>query len=139
MLAVPYFLPKTMDNQHTLPHFLEHQALILDSLPLAISIKDKNLEYVYLNRMAKKLNGFDRSGDFLEKNDHDMPWYDQAKLFQNGGRKVLTGEALVSLDPILNQRQQNMTLLTRQNPIYDLSGCLGPHNRFCISIYKIES
>ena len=103
----------------TLNAYLYQQKTILDSLPISILIKDNELNYRYFNAAALCTAGFKQCQDIYEHSDYEMPWYDQADIFQNGGKKVLSGMHLLTLDPITNNNGQEMTYLTQQTPIRD--------------------
>ena len=90
-----------MSNKvESLNTYLYQQTVILDSLPVSISIKDSELNYRYFNPLALSNAGFNHINDIYERSDFDMPWQDQASIFQHGGKKVLSGMKLLTLDPI---------------------------------------
>jgi len=111
----------------TLNTYLYQQTAILNSLPVAISIKDSELNYRYFNPIALQRAGFSQLHDVYGNSDYDMPWHDQAAIFQGGGKKVLAGMSLLTLEPITNKNNQSTTYLTQQSPIYD-------HNKSIIGI-----
>lgn len=96
--------------------YLYQQTSILNSLPVAVSIKDSELNYRFFNTTALKHAGLSHT-DIYEQSDYDMPWHDQANIFRHGGKKVLSGMDLLTLDPITHKDNSHVTYLTQQSPI----------------------
>ncbi len=122
--ALIQFIAAMSQSIEALQRHLYQQTDLLDQLPIAISFKDTQLRYRYFNAQALQNAGFTHSADVFEKTDVDMPWHDQAAIFQQGGRKVLAGATLVTLDPITTQDQRDLTYLTQQKPVRDPQGAI---------------
>ncbi len=99
--------------------YLHNQAPILNSLNVALAIKDVDLNYRYFNSAALKQYGFSQPSDVYENSDFDMPWHDQAAIFQGGGKQVLAGSQLLTLDPVTDNNGNRFTTLCEQTPIID--------------------
>jgi PAS domain S-box-containing protein len=72
--------------------FQESQILlqiVMDSLPMAIFWKDRNSRYLGCNRQLVLDAGVSSAAEIIGKTDFDMPWREQAPLYQAGDRLVI--------------------------------------------------
>jgi PAS domain S-box-containing protein len=77
---------------------------IIDLLPIRIFWKDKNLTFLGCNKIFAKDAGKNDPKDIIGKDDFQMNWKDQAKLYQLDDQKVIN-----SGQPKLNFEESQTT------------------------------
>ncbi|MBD2421260.1 PAS domain S-box protein [Anabaena cylindrica FACHB-243] len=98
--------------------------LVMDSLPMAIFWKDKNCRYLGCNRQLVLDAGVSSLADIIGKTDFDMPWKDQAPLYQAGDRLVMeSGLPQFNLEePCTNGENLSRWLRTNKIPLLTPAG-----------------
>ncbi|MTJ11885.1 PAS domain S-box protein [Anabaena sp. UHCC 0187] len=79
-------------HQQALQALQENQILlrmVMDSLPIAIFWKDRNSNYLGCNKQLILDAGLCSIEEIIGKTDFDMPWREQAPLYQAGDRMVI--------------------------------------------------
>lgn len=62
---------------------------IVESVPIRVFWKDKDLNYLGCNTLFAKDAGLASTDDLVAKTDYDMGWQEQAKLYQQDDRRVM--------------------------------------------------
>ncbi|MGM3307071.1 PAS domain S-box protein [Anabaena sp. WFMT] len=98
--------------------------LVMDSLPMAIFWKDRNCRYLGCNRQLVLDAGISSPADIIGKTDFDMPWKDQAPLYQTGDRLVMeSGLPQFNLEePFTNGENLSRWLRTNKIPLLTPAG-----------------
>lgn len=63
--------------------------LIIESVPIRVFWKDKNLRYLGCNTLFARDAGFDRPEELLGQDDYSMGWREQADLYRASDRRVM--------------------------------------------------
>ncbi len=110
-------LEKSKDSQR----FLQK---IIDLLPIRIFWKDKDLRYMGCNEIFAKDAGKNRSEDLIGKDDFQMGWKEQAKIYQNDDRAVIqSGKAKFNFEePQTTPKGDKIWIKTSKMPLIDLDG-----------------
>lgn len=98
--------------------------MVLDTIPVRVFWKDKNSVFQGCNWAFAADAGLTSPEEIVGRDDHDMPWLDQAELYRADDRAVMeTGE------PKLNYEEQQTTpdgrtiwLRTSKIPLRDAAG-----------------
>ncbi|MBD2296041.1 PAS domain S-box protein [Anabaena sphaerica FACHB-251] len=91
--------------------------VVMDSLPMAIFWKDRNSRFLGCNRQLLLDAGLSSYTEIIGKTDFDMPWRDQAPLYQAGDRIVIeSGQANFNIEEALI-KSDNRTIWLRTNKI----------------------
>lgn len=92
---------------------------IINSLPTRIFWKDKNLTYIGCNTAFANDAGKDSSQDIIGKNDHQMPWKDQADLYNSDDKNVINSQTpkLFFEEPQTTPEGQLIWLRTSKVPL----------------------
>jgi len=98
--------------------------LVLDSIPLRVFWKDKNLNILGCNRLFAMDAGFKNPRQVLGKSDYDMVWRDQADLYRADDLHVIKSKKpkLGYEEPQTNARGENIWLRTSKIPLRNLEG-----------------
>ena len=112
-----------------------HQILqtVLDTIPVRVFWKDRNLKYLGCNRPFAQDAGFTEPEDLIGKDDYAMGWRDQAEIYRADDRSVITsGKAKVMIEePQETPDGRIIWLLTSKVPLRDargeISGVLGAY------------
>ena len=98
--------------------------LVLDSIPVRVFWKDKNLNYLGCNQQFAKDSGFESSEEILGKNDFAMGWAEQAELYRSDDRMVMeTGVPKLNYEePQTTPDGRKIWLRTSKIPIIDTEG-----------------
>jgi PAS domain S-box-containing protein len=97
---------------------------IINSIPVRVFWKDKNLVYIGCNKFFARDAGFSDPEDLIGKDDFQMGWKDQAELYraddlqviERGRPKLLVEESQTT------PAGKTITLLTSKVPLFDLHG-----------------
>ncbi|QOP41949.1 sensor domain-containing phosphodiesterase [Sulfurimonas marina] len=97
---------------------------IINSLPTRIFWKDKNLTYLGCNTAFAKDAGKSSSDEIIGKNDHQMPWKDQANLYNTDDLKVINSKKskLFFEEPQTTPNGDTIWLRTSKLPLFDAQG-----------------
>ena len=73
--------------------------LVLDTIPVRLFWKDRDLVYLGCNRLVAQDAGLKSAAEVVGKTDHDLAWFRQAVEFQADDRRVIeTGEPKVNYE-----------------------------------------
>ncbi len=106
---------------------------IINTIPVRVFWKDKNLIYLGCNEIFARDAGFAAPKDIIGKNDYQMGWRDQAELYRGDDRQVIeSGVSKISIEePQTTPTGSTITLLTSKIPLRDpngeISGVLGTY------------
>jgi PAS domain S-box-containing protein len=106
---------------------------IINSIPVRVFWKDKNLVYLGCNTAFARDAGFADPKDIIGKDDYQMGWHAQAELYRNDDRQVIESRCPKLLVEELQTTPQGNTisLLTSKIPLRDsrgqISGVLGTY------------
>ena len=97
---------------------------ILNTIPVRVFWKDKNLTYLGCNAPFAHDAGFEKPGDIIGKDDYAMGWRDQAELYQADDRAVIgSGNAKLMIEePQTTPAGDTIYLLTSKLPLRDARG-----------------
>jgi PAS domain S-box-containing protein len=112
-----------------------HQILqsVLDTIPVRVFWKDRDLKYLGCNRPFAQDAGFNEPKDLIGKDDYAMGWKDQAEIYRSDDRSVIaSGKAKVMIEePQTTPDGRIIWLLTSKVPLRDaageISGVLGTY------------
>jgi len=99
---------------------------IIDLLPVRIFWKDKDLRYMGCNEILAKDAGKNRPEDLIGKDDFQMGWKEQAKIYQDDDRIVIkSGKAKLNFEePQTTPQGDEIWIKTSKMPLTDLDGNL---------------
>ncbi len=106
---------------------------ILDTIPVRVFWKDRELKYLGCNRPFAEDAGFHEPKDLVGKDDYAMGWRDQAEIYRADDRSVIeSGIAKVMIEePQKTPDGRIIWLLTSKVPLRDakgeISGVLGAY------------
>ncbi|MFM7408999.1 MAG: PAS domain S-box protein [Cuspidothrix sp.] len=114
-------------TQQTEKALAENQILlqvIMDSLPIAIFWKDRNSRYLGCNRQLLLDAGLSSPTEIIGKTDFDLPWKEQAPLYQADDRLVMeSGQPKFGIEePLTKHGNINRWLYTNRIPLRNLQG-----------------
>ena len=104
---------------------------IINTVPVRVFWKDRNLRYLGCNTAFAKDAGFTDAGDIIGKSDHELVWAKQAELYHREDRSVIEAgaarlsyeEALISPDgQALWLRVSKIPLRNQKNEIIGVLG-----------------
>ncbi|MFY9151474.1 MAG: PAS domain S-box protein [Prolixibacteraceae bacterium] len=97
---------------------------IINTIPVRVFWKDKDLIYRGCNQAFAKDAGFSDPQDIIGKDDFQMGWSDQAGLYQRDDKHVIEYgcEKLSVEEPQKTPKGDIITLLTSKIPLRDSSG-----------------
>ncbi|MBN2385480.1 MAG: GAF domain-containing protein [Anaerolineales bacterium] len=98
--------------------------LILDTIPVRVFWKDRDLNFLGANRPFALDAGLESPEDLIGKNDYQMIWAEQADLYRADDRQVIeSGEAKVNYEePQASPSGDIIWLRTSKAPLRDSSG-----------------
>jgi PAS domain S-box-containing protein len=101
--------------------------LIIESIPVRVFWKDKNLHYLGCNTMFARDAGFSRPEELLGRDDYDMPWGEQAQLYQTDDRQVMeSGLPKINImEPLITSTGDQIWLNTSKVPLRQPNGEVG--------------
>jgi PAS domain S-box-containing protein len=106
---------------------------IIDSIPMRVFWKDRNLVFLGCNRAFARDAGFMEPKDLVGKDDFQMGWRAQAELYRADDRQVIrSGKPKLFIEePQTTPDGKTLTLLTSKIPLRDaqgeISGVLGTY------------
>lgn len=97
---------------------------VLDTAPLRIFWKDKNLNYLGCNRVFAQDAGKQKPQDLIGKSDYDMPWNATADLYRDDDARVIrTGESKLAFEePMDFPDGSRVWLSTNKVPLRNADG-----------------
>jgi PAS domain S-box-containing protein len=97
---------------------------ILQSVPVRVFWKDKNLVYLGCNSIFARDAGFSDPKDIIGKDDYQMSWQEQADLYRSDDREVIeSGRPKFFIEePQTTPSGNSITLLTSKAPLRDAKG-----------------
>ncbi len=103
-----------------------HQIIegIINTIPVRVFWKDKNLVFLGCNELFAHDAGFADPKDIIEKDDYQMVWCDQAELYRGDDRQVIesgTSKLLIE-EPQTTPEGNTITLLTSKIPLRSPTG-----------------
>jgi PAS domain S-box-containing protein len=106
---------------------------IINSIPVRVFWKDKNLTYLGCNTIFARDAGFSDPKDIVGKDDYQMGWRDQAEAYRAADRQVIESgcSKLFIEEPQTTPAGNTITLLTSKIPLRndkdEISGILGTY------------
>ncbi|MBP2026754.1 diguanylate cyclase (GGDEF)-like protein/PAS domain S-box-containing protein [Acetoanaerobium pronyense] len=97
---------------------------VMNSIPLRIFWKDKNLNYLGCNNNFLKDSGFESYKELVGKNDYDMNWREFADLYREDDQMVIDTEKvkLNFEEKVINANDELRWVKTSKLPIYEADG-----------------
>ncbi|NTW01393.1 MAG: PAS domain-containing protein, partial [Oscillochloris sp.] len=98
---------------------------VIDTLPINIFWKDRDLAFRGCNMGLAHIAGVDRTADLIGKTDHDMPWAgDQAEVYLADDRDVIANDRpkLNIIHQVSHSDGTTAWIETKKLPFHDLSG-----------------
>ncbi len=97
---------------------------IINSIPVRVFWKDKNHVFQGCNKLFAVDAGFADPKEIIGKNDFQMGWHNQAELYREDDRMVMTSgnSKLLIEEPQSTPDGNNITLLTSKLPLLNSSG-----------------
>ena len=106
---------------------------IVNTIPVRVFWKDKNLVYLGCNNIFAQDAGFDQPKEIIGKDDYQMVWRDQAELYRSDDRLVIeSGKPRLHIEEAQTTPEgKSITLLTSKIPLLDpnreINGVLGTY------------
>ena len=106
---------------------------IINSIPVRVFWKDRNLTYLGCNKIFAQDAGFNNPKELIGKDDFQMGWRDQAELYREDDRNVIeTGRPKLLIEELQTTPEgKTITLLTSKIPLLDptdkIAGILGTY------------
>lgn len=99
---------------------------VLNSIPVRVFWKDRNLAYLGCNTPFARDAGFEKPEDLLGKDDFAMGWREQAELYRADDRAVIeSGEAKLLFEEVQTTPSgERIHLLTSKLPLRDAGGAV---------------
>ncbi len=104
---------------------------IINTIPVRVFWKDRNLTYLGCNNLFAQDAGFTSPKEIIGKDDFQLGWYDQAELYRDDDRKVMeSGNSKLQIEePQTTPEGNTITLLTSKiplrNSVEEIIGVLG--------------
>lgn len=97
---------------------------VMNSIPLRIFWKDKNLNYLGCNNNFLKDSGLESYKDLVGKNDYDMNWREFADLYREDDQMIIDTERvkLNFEEKVRNSNDEIRWVKTSKLPIYEADG-----------------
>ncbi|MFA5332812.1 MAG: PAS domain S-box protein, partial [Methanoregula sp.] len=97
---------------------------VLDTIPVRVFWKDRNLKFLGCNEPFARDAGFHKPEELIGKDDYQMGWRDQAKLYRADDQLVIdTGKTkILSEEPQTTPDGRTIWLLTSKTPLRNSSG-----------------
>ena len=98
--------------------------LLLDTIPTRVFWKDRDSLYLGCNRLFAADAGYSSMDEIIGKSDYEMPWKEQADIYQADDRTVMsTGEPKLSYEePLTMADGRNVQLRTNKVPLRNEEG-----------------
>jgi two-component system cell cycle sensor histidine kinase/response regulator CckA len=112
--------------QEALRESREFLNTILNSIPVRVFWKDRNLVYLGCNSTFARDAGFERPEDIVGKDDYAMSWREQAEFYRADDRGVIeSGQAkLLFEEPQITPSGEVIYLLTSKLPLRAADGTI---------------
>lgn len=97
---------------------------IINTIPVRVFWKDRNLVYLGCNAIFANDAGFADSKDIVGKDDYQMGWRDQAELYRSNDRQVIESGCpkLLIEEPQTTPEGNTIVLLTSKIPLCNSDG-----------------
>jgi len=97
---------------------------ILDTVPVRVFWKDRDLRYLGCNQPFATDSGYTSPAELLGKSDYEMSWTEQADLYRADDRKVIdTGAIMLGYEePQTSADSRSLWLRTSKVPLRDENG-----------------
>ncbi len=97
---------------------------VLDTIPVRVFWKDRDLNYLGCNAPFAQDAGFHEPEELIGKSDYQMGWHEQAELYRIDDRHVIeTGKPRMLIEePQTTPDGRTIWLLTSKTPLHDASG-----------------
>jgi PAS domain S-box-containing protein len=97
---------------------------ILDTIPVRVFWKDKELKYLGCNLPFALDTGASGIEEVIGKDDYEMPWKNEAELYRNDDRQVIeTGSEKIGYEePQTSPEGENLWLRTSKVPLKNRAG-----------------
>ena len=97
---------------------------IINTIPMRVFWKDKNLVYLGCNTIFAHDAGFADPKDIIGKDDYQMGWGVQAELYRSDDRKIIESGSskLLVEEPQTTPEGREITLLTSKAPLRNTEG-----------------
>ena len=97
---------------------------IINTIPVRVFWKDKDLVYLGCNTAFARDAGFADPKDIIGKDDYQMGWRDQADLYRSDDRQVIQSgrSRFLAEEPQTTPEGNTITLLTSKVPLLDSQG-----------------
>ncbi len=111
-------------TQNALAESRQMLELVLDSIPVRVFWKDRNLAYLGCNRRFAADAGLSSSDQIVGKDDYSMVWKEQAELYRSGDRRIIDeGQEIIGFEePQTTPDGNRLILLTNKVPLRDAHG-----------------
>ena len=98
--------------------------LVLDTIPVRVFWKDKDLHYIGCNKLFAMDSGYLDSHELVGRTDYEMGWRDQAELYREDDFGVITsGEPKIAYEePQTTPDGHTIWLQTSKIPLRDTTG-----------------
>lgn len=99
---------------------------LLDSIPVRVFWKDKNLVYLGCNSAFAKDGGLENPEEIVGRDDYAMSWKEQAELYRADDRTVIESgqERLLFEESQTTPSGERIELLTSKLPLRDANGTI---------------
>lgn len=107
---------------------------VLDTIPLRIYWKDRDLIYLGGNALFARDAGVASPQELVEKSDHDLAWSGRADLYRADDRKVISSGNSILAAEVLHQTDEGHGVWLRtskvplRNAVGDVIGLLGVYD-----------
>jgi len=110
------------NNEHKLAEVNQMLQLVMDTIPVRIFWKDKDLVYAGCNRLFAEDAGRKNPAELIGDTDFNMGWREQAELYRNDDREVLnSGKPKLSYEePQTAPDGKQIWLRTSKIPLFDI-------------------
>jgi PAS domain S-box-containing protein len=100
---------------------------IINTIPVRVFWKDRNLIYLGCNSIFARDAGFADPKEVIGKDDFQMGWREQAELYRADDRQVIESgcSKLLIEEPQTTSEGNTITLLTSKIPLLDSNGEIG--------------
>ncbi len=97
---------------------------VLDSIPIRVFWKDRDLKYLGCNTAFANDAGFETSEEMIGKSDSDLIWADEAEKYRSDDQEVIESgkEKLLMEEPQTTTTGDKIWLLTSKVPLRDTAG-----------------
>ncbi len=96
---------------------------IINTIPVRVFWKDKDLVYLGCNAAFARDAGFQSPKEIIGKDDYQMSWRDQADPYRADDRRVIAGETILDKEePQTTPERKSNTLLTSKVPLRNSNG-----------------